>query len=225
LKVDQEIPVGDATFTVTVDSLLGIAISAILLIPALLFLLNFISAIAAMFTMLSIVVGLVVLSTIKRRNVLGSVTYIFGKILSWIAKTRFISTRLKYRDLGFPNIVNVSSAHLIGLWIYSLSAYLSICLGSWIILVALAVKVDFVEYFVLFPLVSGAVIIAVTPAGIGIQEVVWVGVLSLLGVDGATATEYAIVRRVLYEVLLVGLGLPAFLIARRQERGYANKGG
>ena len=82
-------------------------------------------------------------------------------------------------------------------------------------LVALEIEVDVIDYLVLFPLVTSAVLIAITPGGIGIQDAVWVGILTILGVDGATATEYAIVRRILYEIFLVGLGSIAFVATRR----------
>jgi len=215
LKLDHKIPVGDATFSVTFDSVFGVAISLIFLIPALLTLFGLIPSTHALLILLAFLPVLITLSIIHRGAILESTACAFGRLITWTKKINFVGSRLNSLDLRFGNVVDVTPNRLLYLWAYGLAAYFSICLGSWIVLVALEIEVDVIDYLVLFPLVTSAVLIAITPGGIGIQDAVWVGILTILGVDGATATEYAIVRRILYEIFLVGLGSIAFVATRR----------
>jgi len=57
---------------------------------------------------------------------------------------------------------------------------------------------------------------SVSPAEGGANDASAVGLLVLLGMDGGTAAAAALLQRVLFTGLATGLGLTAYLVARRR---------
>lgn len=104
---------------------------------------------------------------------------------------------------------------------YTLSFYAIGLSRALFLLWLLGIDVAAVDFYAMYSFSLIASLVGITPAGLGVVELGWMGILLHLGVSAELAASYALVKRIVDDTslaLLAGMGYAAFKIGQARSR-------
>jgi uncharacterized protein (TIRG00374 family) len=207
LSAREELPLGPCLGTVVADRLLdGVAIVALFAVGSLGA--NFAAGSAALADQIRVTAVLALAVIVSGLAALIAVSSVGGKLDGWLARRWSAVRWAGHAALGLSRGVDAlrSPRRLVPIVAYSLIAWLTISLGTWIGILAAGARVGFADVLVLLPLLALGVSIP-TPGGVGgYHAAMQIGLTSLFGVDPTTAAGVGILMHlaVVVPILLAG---------------------
>lgn len=94
---------------------------------------------------------------------------------------------------------------------YTLVFYFMTAIKCYLLAVALRMDVGFIPFLITYPIILLVSAIGVTPSGLGITEIGWIGLLTYLGIDHEQAALYAVIKRIFDYSSLFVISLTTYL--------------
>ncbi|MBF0358133.1 MAG: flippase-like domain-containing protein [Magnetococcales bacterium] len=94
---------------------------------------------------------------------------------------------------------------------FSLLIYYLIVCKAFFLATALNLDLNFLQFLLFYPFIYLTGAFGPTPGSLGFLEMGWVGILSLHGIDAQTAMTFALVKRVMDDLLEIILGLLGYI--------------
>ena len=215
LSARENLPLGPCLGTVVADRLLdGVAIVALFALGSLGA--HFAAGSAALAGQIRLTAGIVLVVIVASLAALIAISTLGAWLDGWLSRRSAPVRWAGHAALGLSRGVDAlrSPRRLVPIVVYSLVAWLTITLGTWICIRAAGAGVGFSDVLVMLPLLALGVSIP-TPGGVGgYHAAMQIGLTSLFGVDPTIAAGVGILMHlaVVMPILLAG---PALLYTEK----------
>lgn len=185
-------------FTVIYDQVFDLLIPLLLLPPALLFVLRYISLSTAVFTSLSILA--IALYVVKQ----------WHKFLIFLlTKGYYLAKKQIFRHREIIEVESVSEPLIfetkftVYLFCLAVIRYANLVLRGFLVVLAGSLKIKFWAIIFSTPLLQLAMVLSFTPANLGLMELSWIGVLKLFKVPATESLIFSLLQRILFLLSIV----------------------
>jgi uncharacterized protein (TIRG00374 family) len=207
------VPMKRSLWAVLVDNLFDIGVLLLISLPALLFLQGRISADTYYLGALGLLCGGMVLVW------WGGQPQRLAFVLRWVQKWSWLAAKLKLEGetavIFFP-----SPRRSLQAWGITFLLSLLLALTAYFIGRAVNVNTNIITFLAVFPIAQLSLVIAVAPAGLGIFDLGWIGLLLLAGVADAEVRAFVIAQRAfVFIFVLIWAGFSALLLLKREKSG------
>jgi uncharacterized protein (TIRG00374 family) len=96
---------------------------------------------------------------------------------------------------------------LLGAFGLTVIKYCAFALRAYLVIKAVGAAIPAASLLLALPLSQASLLLAVTPGGVGITEMGWVGALSLLGISGGVGASFAVAHRLVVTISVLGIAL------------------
>ncbi|MCD4755246.1 MAG: flippase-like domain-containing protein [Deltaproteobacteria bacterium] len=138
------------------------------------------------------------------------------RLLKFGALLPYVGTHLKKKvqDLQINNREGILAPGTIAIIFFlSLIRYINLLLRYYVVSLAIGADISFFQVTAAMPAIHLSIILPITPAGLGVAEWGWVGILSFMGTGLDDATSFALFARILVFISVVTVCTIAYLFA------------
>ncbi len=211
LRLEYGVRVIDATNAAVSDLAIGFFAILLMSVPAFFYYVGGLSVNLSL-GLTGIVILLVLTIFAKRSRLLFElITRCFNLYLDVMNKLGPIRKFFKAKKINLEAVNSLGEKQSILLLTYSLTAYLCNVAAYWLILNMTGIELQFLHFLIIFPVIALASTISPTPGGLGTSDAVWFIVLLSQGALGASAGQFVLLRRVIYDGVILSIGAFAYL--------------
>lgn len=220
-KLEHGVAIRKTVNAAFIEYLLGFAVIIAMLIPSGLY-------IAGVFNLTQGLIGIGIITVLLvfgfshfsriLLDAFGSFYIYLARKLSRAPLVRNLGFVQRFTPEGFAAIDKVTSSKVI---ILSLLAYYTILVRGFIFLKAFNIQVNLGEFVMLHVLGYTLSSLGLTPANIGVSELSWFGVLTLIGAGPEHAALYAVGQRLINTGTIIGLTAVSYVfyvVSRHSDR-------
>lgn len=225
LTRDRRMPLAQAGYSVLLDRWLDLLVLAALAPVSALFLARVLGAGVAL-ALLGLAAG-----------ALLALSFLWPSSLTWLLSTGYSAASVALRHLlrrqgralqPVTATMRLGRRQLALAVALSLARLVAVTLRAWLVALALGTGISMEETFLLVPIVQVALLVPLTPGGLGVYDAGWYGALLSRGVAGADALAFVLLHRVLSTAALLAIAAlteAAWHLGRLVRRPAAGTGG
>jgi len=219
-KLEHGISPPKTVYATSLEYLIGFTVVVAMLIPSSLYALHILSLPAGIIGLALILIGLLLGFPRYFRfllHVFGIILAFGQRVLGNFSRLRNLSSPAGFFPESFRDIDHKTSARLVRL---SLLVYAVILARCYIYVRAFNIPIDVFKFSLLFFIGYALSSLSLTPGNLGIAELGWFGVLTLVGVGRENAAFYALGKRIIDmgAVLILAAGGYGYYLYQKKRR-------
>jgi uncharacterized protein (TIRG00374 family) len=219
-KVEQNLSLSKTVMATTVEYMAGLTVVVAMLLPSALYALHVFNLQAGIAGMIVMTAGLLVLFDRYYRFLLRCLEILLRFIKRGLRWIPLIGNRLHpehFSPAVFAGVDQRTTSKLVRL---SLLAFFIILVRCFIYIQAFDIGVGFFEFALLFTIGYALSSLGLTPGNLGVAELGWFGVLTLIGIGRDDAAFFAIGKRIIdmAAIILLTAGSYVYYMASKKRR-------
>lgn len=210
-KLEHNISAPKTVYATSIEYLIGGTVVISMLVPSILYTLNILSVSSGIIGIVIITIGLIVGFSPYYRITLNTLGSFFSYVVLKLNRISFLKRKIN-KDLfnpnGFSSIDKRTSTKLVCL---TLLMYYTVFIRYFIYLKAFNIHVNALEFVLLFSIGYALSSLGITPGNLGIAELGWFGVLSIVGTSNDSAALYAVGQRIINLGVMILLSVMSYI--------------
>jgi uncharacterized protein (TIRG00374 family) len=217
LKFNHSVSIGKASYSVYLDRTFDLVIAGVFLVPSLLYVTGAIAPLTGVVLFaITLTAGLVFFMFFKREAT-QVLSIIFRFLFKAVCKIPWIGRRVEFE--AESKLLADGDYRSVGPALYALSAvkFAFTAMRFVAIAAAMGMKIGGREIFLFVPTAQFAALFALTPAGLGIQDWSWSGLLYKIGAEKQVIVPYLVSLRLVISLSIIVLAGFSRLFYRRPD--------
>ncbi len=215
LKFNHSVSIGRASYSVYLDRTFDLVIAGVFLVPSILYVTGAVAPLTGVILFaITGTAGLVFFMFFKREAT-QVLSIIFQFLFKAVCKIPWIGRRVEFE--AERKLLADGDFRSVGPALYALSAvkFLFTAMRFVVIAAAMGVEIGGREIFLFVPTAQFAALFALTPAGLGIQDWSWTGLLYKIGVEKSVIVPYLVSLRLVISLSIIVLAAFSRLLYRK----------
>ena len=206
LKALYSVPLSTGALCMVIDQIFELVVIVFFMVPGLLFITKIVSLTTAMTILIFLILFLGLLLMLRSHDLFHVIIRLYKKFSVFIISIPILKRFGKNFENNESEKINLKGSGRI--FVYALMKHLATVLKTYILMSAVGLNISFIDILLVAAIVYFIGLTGITPAGLGIRDAGWLGILSLLGVDRTDIGLFIVAEWVIENsaLLLVTIG-------------------
>jgi uncharacterized protein (TIRG00374 family) len=215
LKFNHSVSIGRASYSVYLDRTFDLVIAGVFLVPSILFVSGAIAPMTGIILFAITFTGGLVFFMFFKREAAQVLSVIFQFLFKAVCKIPWIGKRVEFE--AEREMLEAGSYKALAPALYALSAVKFVFTAMRFIAIAAAMgmKTGGTQLFLFVPTAQFAALFALTPAGLGIQDWSWSGLLYKIGAEKQMIVPFLVSLRLVISLSIIVLAALSRLLYKR----------